>query len=101
MWTNMARRVAKALVWVAVVAVVSGCATCQPATIIVAQKDQTVRFDPRPGPIRTTETGRIEEAVRPTLIGEYWVRTREGRWRQVSHDQFQSAEIGAPLQVCE
>ena len=96
----MAERLTRGGLWVAAVLTLVGCA-CRPATIVVAQKDEIVRLEPRPGPIETTGAGRLEESVQPVLKREYWVRTPDGQWHRIPRDQYQSAEIGQSLKVCE
>ena len=97
--TNLAHLVAQGLLVLTVA--LWGCATCRPATIVVAARDQTARLDTGPGPMRTRETGRLEEAVTPSVAREYWVRSQEGRWHRVTLDQYQNAHVGGAVQVCE
>jgi hypothetical protein len=73
---------------------------CRPVTVIVAKKEEKARLESSSGQIRTTETGRIEEAVQPTVVREYWVQAREGTWYRVSADKFRAAEVGQALEVC-
>ena len=80
---------------------VAGCARCRPTTIVVAEKDQTVRLDTGPSIVRPTETGRMEEVVRPQLNREYWVKSLDGRWHRVDLEQYRAAEVGSSVQVCE
>jgi hypothetical protein len=94
------RQLPSGLLRVLAVLVLAGCA-CRPATIVVAQKDEIVRLEPRPGPIETTGAGRLEESVQPVLKREYWVRTPDGQWHRIARGQYQSAEIGQSLEVCE
>lgn len=82
----------------------AGCAAafaCHPATVVVEKKQEVARLDTGPAPMRTTETGRLEEGIRPTLVREYWVQSREGAWYRVSADQFSAAEIGRALEICK
>jgi hypothetical protein len=81
----------------------AGCTVfaCRPVTVSVAKKGETARLDTGPAPLRTTETGRIEEGIRPTVVREYWVETPEGQWYRVSADQFRAAEVGRALEVCQ
>ena len=97
--TKLAPAVATALPLFAVT--VAGCALCRPTTIVVAQKDETVRLDTGPSIVMPTETGRMEEVVRPRLTREYWLKSSEGRWHRVEVDQYRAAEVGASVQVCE
>jgi hypothetical protein len=80
--------------------VLPGCAsvTCQPASIVVAKKEERVRPEPSLG-LRTTETGRIEEGPL-TLIREYWVQAEGGTWYRVSAGQFKVAEANEALEIC-
>ena len=83
--------------------VAAGCAavTCRPATIIVVKKDEIVRLDTGPGRMRTTERGRLEEEVTPTLVREYWARSDQGVWYRLSAEQFRTAEVGRAVEICQ
>ena len=96
--TKLAPAVATAL---PLFAFAAGCALCRPTTIVVADKDQTVRLDTGPSIVRPTETGRMEEVVRPQLNREYWVKSSDGRWHRVELEQYGAAEVGGSVQVCE
>lgn len=99
--TNLAHFVAHGLVWLLAFAI-AGCAAvaCRLETIVVARKDQTVRLETGPGPLRTTETGRLAEEVRPRLVREYWVQGDQGTWYQVTAEEFGGAEAGRALEMC-
>jgi len=84
--------------------VLAGCATfyCRPATVTVANKRETARFETVPGAVRTTELGRLEEDPRQSrTVRDYWVQQADGKWYPVSAEQFRAAEIGRALEVCE
>jgi len=92
--------------WLLLASVLSGgggCAalSCQPATIEVARKDARARVSTQShGLYRTTETGRLEPVVRPEIVREYWVESRDGEWYRVPQDRFEAAEIGGSIEVC-
>jgi hypothetical protein len=73
---------------------------CRPETVVVAKKEERARLETGPGPIRTTETGRVAEEVRPTFVREYWVQSDQGTWYRVPLDQYRSIEVGQPTQIC-
>ena len=79
-----------------------GCAAfvCQPLTVVVAKKDERRRVDVVPGGIRTTESGRVEEVETFRVLTEYWVQSQDGARHRVSADQFKTAEVGRPLEIC-
>ncbi len=81
----------------------AGCAlfACHPRTIVVTDKQERVRLDTLPRGIRTTETGRIEEAQQITVVHDYWVQSPDGAWYRVSADQFHAAQLNQPIEVCE
>ena len=84
--------------------VLDGCATfvCHPATVTVANKRETARFETVPGAVRTTELGRLEEdPSQSRTVRDYWVQQVDGKWYRVSADKFRAAEIGRTLEVCE
>ena len=76
-------------------------ATCRPASIVVADKEERGRVDNASrGLYRTTETGRLEPAVTPEIVRQYWLRSAEGEWYRVSAEQYGAAEVGAAAEVC-
>jgi hypothetical protein len=80
----------------------SSCAAvvCRPETVIVSRKDEIVRLETGPAPLRTTERGRLADEVRPTLVREYWIETDQGVWRRVAPEKFHAVEIGHALEIC-
>lgn len=80
----------------------AGCAlvTCRPASIVVAEKDDRAHVEIVPAGLRTTGTGRLEEAEEFRLVRTYWVRSEEGHWYSVSATDFQAIRIGDPIKVC-
>jgi hypothetical protein len=84
----------------AVIAV--GCAlfTCQPISVVVAEKQERRRVDVTPIGFRTDETGRVEEVETVRVVPTYWVRSQEGRWYSVSAAEFEAAQVGRQAQVC-
>jgi hypothetical protein len=85
-----------------VVLAVSACAlfTCQPVSVVVAEKEQRQRVDLVPVGFRTTETGRVEEVETARVTQTYWVRSEEGRWYSVPATDFEAAQVGRSLEVC-
>ena len=79
-----------------------GCAlfTCQPISVVVAEKEERQRVDVIPIGFRTTETGRVEEAETVRVMRTYWVRSDEGRWYSVSAADFEPTQVGRSLEVC-
>ena len=79
-----------------------GCAAfvCKPLTVVVAKKEERTRVDVVPRGIRTTETGRLQEVETFRVATEYWLQSRDGAWHRVSGDQFKTAEVDLPLEIC-
>ena len=79
-----------------------GCATfvCEPLTVVVAKKEERTRVDVVPRGIRTTESGRVEEIETFQVVREYWIQARDGAWHRVSADQFKTAGVDRPLEIC-
>jgi hypothetical protein len=84
------------------VVIVGGCAlvTCQPISVVVAEKQERQRVDVAPIGFRTTETGRVEEVETVRVARTYWVRSEEGRWYSVSIADFEAAQVGQRIKVC-
>jgi hypothetical protein len=82
--------------------VAGGCAlfTCQPISVVVAEKQERRRVDVTPTGFRTDETGRVEEVETVRVAPTYWVRSREGRWYSVTAAEFQAAQVGQEVKVC-
>jgi len=94
-----ARSMAAALVGIGLL----GCTTlaCQPATIVVAQKEERARVgNVSQGLYRTTGTERLEPVEAPGVVREYWVRSDRGDWYRVSADVFAAADVDRFLEVC-
>jgi hypothetical protein len=79
-----------------------GCAamTCQPVTLLVAQKQERTRIDQSVRGLETTGAGKLEEARRFAVVPDYWVRAEDGSWHHVSAEEFRAAVVGEPLKVC-
>lgn len=81
----------------------AGCAaiTCKPVSIVVVKKEERARVENLSGGLyRTTETGRLEPAQAPGLVREYWVQSDAGDWYRVTADQFKTAEVDRPIEIC-
>jgi len=82
---------------------VAGCSavTCRPSSIVVARKEERARVEDRSGGLyRTTETGRLEPAMQPGAVREYWVQSKSGEWYRVSAEQFAAADVDRPIEIC-
>jgi hypothetical protein len=79
-----------------------GCAlfTCQPISVVVAEKQARQRVDVTPTGFRTDEMGRVEEVETVRVVPTYWVRSQEGRWYSVTAAEFGAAQVGQSLEVC-
>ena len=79
-----------------------GCAAfvCEPLTVVVAKKEERTRVDVVSRGIRTTATGRLQEVETFRMATEYWVQSQDGAWHRVSGDQFKTAEVDLPLEIC-
>lgn len=80
-----------------------GCsaATCRPLRIDVAHKEERARVENVSGGLlQTTGTGRLEPVVRPGVVREFWIESRGGEWYRVTPEQFHSAAVGAPIDIC-
>jgi hypothetical protein len=99
--TNLTHRIAVSLALL-LVATTLGCASvgCRPETIVVAKKEERARLDTGPGPIVTTEAGRVAEEVRPTIVREYWVESDRGVWYPVAADRYRLLEVGRAARIC-
>jgi hypothetical protein len=84
------------------VMVAGGCAlfTCQPISVVVAEKQERQRVDIAPTGFRTDETGRVEEIETVRVVRTYWVRSEEGRWYSISAAEFEGTQVGQRLEVC-
>jgi hypothetical protein len=87
---------------VALVALLGGCASvaCEPATIVVARKDERSQLASEPRGLRTDERGRVSEVQRQVIVTDHWVQDGEGRWYPVPEAAWRAAEPGQPIQVC-
>ena len=83
-------------------AAAGGCAlfTCQPVTVIVAEKEERTQPRLTPAGVRTTETGRVEEVEQVRRARTYRVRSEDGDWYTVPADAFRGARVGSPIEVC-
>jgi hypothetical protein len=82
--------------------VAGGCAlfTCQPISVVVAEKQERQRVDIAPTGFRTDETGRVEEIETVRVVRTYWIRSEEGRWYSISAAEFEAAQVGQRIEVC-
>lgn len=83
-------------------ATTAGCAllTCQPVTVVVADKEERVRLELVPVGLRTTEIGRLEEVEGLRRVRTYWIRSDAGRWYDVSPVVYGLARAGEHAEVC-
>ena len=83
-------------------AAVSGCASfaCEPATIVVAEKQEWTRLERQFRGLRVNELGRVVEDHREVLVREHWVRAPTGRWYRLSEADWRATEVGEKLEVC-
>lgn len=81
---------------------VSGCAAliCERATVVVAEKGEWMRLEPRFRGLRVDELGRVVESYQDVLVREHWVRAPSGHWYRVSEADWRGAEVGQRLEVC-
>jgi hypothetical protein len=80
-----------------------GCsaATCRWSRIEVAHKEERARIENvSRGLLQTTGTGRLEPVVTPGVVREFWIESRSGEWYRVTPEQFHSAAVGAPIEIC-
>jgi hypothetical protein len=80
-----------------------GCsaATCRSVRVDVAHKEERARVENVSGGLfRTTGTGRLEPVVVPAVVREFWIESRGGEWYRVTPEQFESAVVGAPIEIC-
>lgn len=85
-----------------VAAALSGCAmfTCEPVTIVVAQKNEWRRLESQFLGLRTSEVGRVVETRQDVLLREYRVKAESGQWYRIPEAEWRAAEVGKPLDVC-
>ncbi|MBI1736951.1 MAG: hypothetical protein HYR51_17415 [Candidatus Rokubacteria bacterium] len=74
--------------------------SCQPVSIVVAEKEERARVQDEVVGIRTTESGRTEEVRRIVRVPEFYLRGTDGRWYRVSKEVYGAAAPGQSLQVC-
>jgi hypothetical protein len=83
--------------------VLSGCAavTCQPATVVVADKEERARVETVDvGRYETTASGRLEPVVAPRIVREQWIRADTGQWHRIDPAAFAAANVGDVVTVC-
>lgn len=73
---------------------------CTPVTIVVAGKEERTRVERELRGISPDRLGRIGERHLETLVHEFWVRDRDGRWYRVPEADWRRAREGEPLEVC-
>ena len=85
-----------------IAAALSGCAavTCQPVTIVVAEKSERGRLEGQFRGLRTDEIGRVVEERQETFVREYWVKATDGQWYRVPEAGWRAAEVGKPFEAC-
>ena len=79
------------------------CATapsCAPVAIVVAAKERRTRVGLEPGTLQSTETGQVGQALRESVVPEYWIKDTQGRWDQVPEATWRTAETGQRAEVC-
>ena len=88
---------------VALAGTLVGCAalSCTPQSIVVVKKDERARLDTTPRGVRETETGKVEEIRPMTPVRDYWVQSAAGTWYRVTAEQFRSAEVNRPFELCQ
>jgi hypothetical protein len=96
------RRPAALTLGLLVLVVAGGCAifTCQPISVVVAEKQERQRVDVTPTGFRTDETGRVEEVETVRKVTTYWIRSQEGRWYSVTAAEFEAVQVGQEVKVC-
>jgi len=83
--------------------VLSGCASlgCKPTAVVVEKKEERARVENRSqGMYQTSGTGRLEPVVNPGIVREYWVRSKDGQWYQVTAAQYGAAEVDQTIEIC-
>jgi hypothetical protein len=89
------------LVMLGVALVGCSAATCRSARIDVANKEERARVENvSRGLLQTSGTGRLEPVITPGVVREFWVESRGGEWYRVTPEQYQSAVVGAPMDIC-
>ncbi len=80
----------------------AGCATfrCTPTTIIIAEKEERVRMRDRYYGVRTDAGGRAYELRRLEPVTEYWLRSTDDQWYDVTRDAYRAAAPGKLIDVC-
>jgi hypothetical protein len=82
---------------------VAGCGTlaCQPAPVIVAEKEERSRLEMVPTGGFTSSTGRLEEVRAPKAVRNYWVRAKDdGTWYPISPERYRTVEVGDTVELC-
>ncbi len=80
----------------------AGCATfrCTPTTIIIAEKEERVRMRDRYYGVRTDAGGRAYELRRLEPVPEYWLRSMDDQWYEVTRGAYRVAAPGKLIEVC-
>lgn len=50
--------------------------------------------------VRSTPTGSVEDVKRQVTVREYWVQSSDGKWQQITEEQYEVAAPNATLEVC-
>jgi hypothetical protein len=82
---------------------VAGCGTlaCQPAPLIVAEKEERSRLEMVPTGGFTSPTGRLEEVRVPKAVRDYWVRAKDdGTWYPISPERYRDVKVGDTVELC-
>lgn len=81
---------------------ISGCATftCDPVTIVVAEKAAATRLERQFRGLRVNEIGRVVEDHREVLVREHRVRATSGEWHRIAEADWRATEVGSQLEVC-
>jgi len=79
-----------------------GCAgaPCHPVSITVAKKEDRARLEAVPRGY-TSETGGLQEIRKPEVVRDYWVQDASGTWYRVTLEQYQKAQVGQNLELCQ
>jgi hypothetical protein len=83
--------------------VADGCAMfrCAPLQIVVAEREPREFLREKNYGIRTDAFGHAYELKRMEMVPEYWVRSQDGKWYEVSRDLYRVATPGRAIDVCE
>lgn len=73
---------------------IAGCATTsEPTTVVVADKDVILHWKADLAGWETAD----RPLIRHPVVGEYFVKSTEGRWIRVKKEDWDAATVGEPL----